>query len=604
MSTIPTVTEQTIRSLVGEQSFLRGQRYFQSDTIFDTQRQDMTLKARCEGSRGSAYRVEVTFNETEIVEADCSCPIGGYCKHVAALLLTWQAHPEKFLEQQDIQTILEQCDKAELINMIKQMLRRDPNLESLIRTIVRKDAPIDPQFYHNQVESAFRRSEDDYNDWDSGAEVVDELEIIKESADSFAQRHDYASAIAAYKAIITGTIEHYYDYEHESGEFHELVDECVEDLKKWLVGVQGDSTLREQILSILFATFRFSIDAGGIGFGEETRDILVEQTTAEERHTIASWVYEAIRASKLKQASNISYRTHWYNSVSFDEEIISYSLSHYETQSFGDFLLELEADTLDDEACLCICRETGRIRDAVERLLELQRVDEAAQEAQHASDYELLGIADLFVKAGQEAMAQDMIQKRAWKMQDRRLLEWLKEHSTAQNASVGKLIEVEKQFQERPTIEGYKEIRRLAAQLGQWGKKRAEFLAFLSTNQHTELLIHIALDEDDTDEILKIVQTAGSPIKNESINRVIELVEIAEETQPDVALHFYQRYVAYIIGHRNRQAYELASRFLIKIRVLYEKLGKNEVWMRYIARLYERNSNLRALKNVLATAGL
>jgi uncharacterized Zn finger protein len=62
--------------------------------------------------------------------------------------------------------------------------------------------------------------------------------------------------------------------------------------------------------------------------------------------------------------------------------------------------------------------------------------------------------------------------------------------------------------------------------------------------------------------------------------------------------------VAYIIGHRNRQAYELASRFLIKIRALYEKLGKNEVWTRYIARLYERNSNLRALKNVLATAGL
>jgi len=129
-------------------------------------------------------------------------------------------------------------------------------------------------------------------------------------------------------------------------------------------------------------------------------------------------------------------------------------------------------------------------------------------------------------------------------------------------------------------------------------------LTFLRKNQHTELLIQIALDEDDTDEILKLVQSAGSPLKNETIDRIVELVATAEEIQPDVAVHFYQRYVAYIISYRNRQAYELASRFLIKIRTLYEKLGKDEVWTRYIARLYERNSNLQALKKVLAAAGL
>jgi len=597
MSTIPTVTEQTICDLVGEQSFQRGQRYFQSDALFDMQWQGMTLKARCQGSRSTAYRVNVTFNDAEITEAGCSCPIRGYCKHVAAVLLAWQAHPEEFLEYQDLETILEQCDKADLINLIKHMVQRDDDLEPLVRTMVRRDAPVDPQFYHHQVESAFRRG------GNSLGSEADELEAIRESAGGFAQRHDYASAIAAYEAIVAGIIKHYFEYDHESQEFQEIVNKCVEELEKWLVDGQGNSTLREQIFSLLFTIFHFSIRAGHVTFGRWAPSILLEQTSVEERQTLARWVREAIDTRK-QAASRISYHTRSYHGFSFEEEVVSETLSYYGTRRLGKFLLELEADTLDDEAYLHICRETGRVSDLVERLLELQRVDEVVQEAQHVNDYELLGIADLLVKAGQEAIAQDLIQKRAWKMQDKRLLEWLKEHSVIQDESANKLVQVEKQFQEQPTIEGYQEIRCLAAQIGQWARKRPEFLTFLRKNQHTELLIQIALDEDDTDEILKLVQAAGSPIKSESIDRIIELVATAEETQPDVALHFYQRYVAYIISHRNRQAYELASRFLIKIRALYEKLGKDEVWTRYIARLYERNSNLRALKNVLVAARL
>jgi hypothetical protein len=47
MSTIPTITEKNTRALFGEASFTRGQNYFHMGNIFDTQRQGMTLKARC-----------------------------------------------------------------------------------------------------------------------------------------------------------------------------------------------------------------------------------------------------------------------------------------------------------------------------------------------------------------------------------------------------------------------------------------------------------------------------------------------------------------------------------------------------------------------------
>lgn len=303
MSTIPTITEQDIRSLVGEANFQRGERYFRSGSIFETRRQGMTLKARCQGSRASAYHVEATFNDTGIASTGCSCPIGGYCKHVAALLLTWLKQPDEFVEQQDIDSVLEQYDKAELISLVKQMLRREPDLEDLVLTMHRQDTPVDPALFRRQVETAFRRAG---NEWGAEAEVADELSAIQESADSFAQRRDYASAITGYNAIVAGIIEHHYEYRDGDGELHTVISACVETLGNWLDEVQGDSILRERILRILFSIYNFDIQAGGIAFGEDASTILSEQTTAQERQTIASWVREAIAASK-KDASKVRY---------------------------------------------------------------------------------------------------------------------------------------------------------------------------------------------------------------------------------------------------------------------------------------------------------
>jgi uncharacterized Zn finger protein len=415
MTTIPTITEEDVRDLVGEGSFQRGQRYFRDNRIFDTRRAGMTLKAKCEGSRSTPYRVEVTIDNTGITDTDCSCPVGGYCKHVVALLLTWLAEPDEFIEQQDIDTLLQQCEKDELITLIKQMLRRDPDLEYLLTTISKPGTPIDPQIYRNQVEMAYRNAGDE---WGAASEIADELLAIMETADSFAERHDYASATALYNAIVTGVIDHHYEYQHqdEEGEIDEVITECTGGLKQCLDEVQEDSALREQILRILFAIYRFNVEAGGIGFGEDAPEILLEDTTDEERRTIASWVREA---------------------------------SHL-----------------------------------------------------------------------------------------------------------------------------------------------------------NELLTQVDLDEDDTNEIIKMVQATGSPIVNDASNRIVALVQAAEETQPDVVLNFYLRYVAYLIDYRNRRAYEEASRILIRMRSLYEKLGKNEAWIRYIKRLHEKHRALKALQSVLATAGL
>ena len=167
-----------------------------------------------------------------------------------------------------------------------------------------------------------------------------------------------------------------------------------------------------------------------------------------------------------------------------------------------------------------------------------------------------------------------------------------------------KLVQATAKFQEEPTFERYKEVRLLATQCGRWDKMRPELHAFLKASHLNELLTQVDLDEDDTNEIIKLVQATGSPILNDASNRIVAFVQTVEETQPDVALNFYLRYVAHLIDSRNRRAYEEASRILIRMRTLYEKLGKNDAWIRYITRLHEKNRALKALQSLLDAAGL
>jgi len=76
MSTIPTLNERDIRSFVGEQNLLNGKKYIREGAIFDARQHNRTLRASCKGSQGETYRVQVMFDDNDIDETYCSCPVG------------------------------------------------------------------------------------------------------------------------------------------------------------------------------------------------------------------------------------------------------------------------------------------------------------------------------------------------------------------------------------------------------------------------------------------------------------------------------------------------------------------------------------------------
>lgn len=591
MTTIPTISEEIVAARVGEQSFQRGLSYFRNGAIFDARRQGTTLKARCEGSRPQAYRVQVTFDGNSIAGANCSCPVGagGYCKHVAALLLTWIDRPEEFVEVEDLDTALERRSKEELITLIKQMLRREPELEVMLETPLPTDGvrrtPIDAATYRRQVAAAFRRSGDD---WETESRIGEELSAVTAIADGFLQQQDYTSAAIVYEAVAAEVLEHYASFHDEFGYLSSAVTTCVEGLGQCLAAEKTNAAPREAILRALFAIYRFDVDYGGVGLGDEVPDLILEHAMVEERRTIACWVRDALPQG-----------TDWSD--------------NYRRQRYGGFLLELESDALDDEAFLQICRETGRTHDLVDRLLTLARVDEAMHEAEQVGDYDLLQLAGLFVRRGHEDVAERLMEQRSQRTKDTRVLAWLKDRYVATDPSAA-LELAEKIFRMRPSFEDYKEVRELSRQLGCWDAMHRDLLAFLREERQVSLLLWIYLDEGEIDRALEMVQSGQAPGVPQAYgyyasgyygtNMALEVAKAAEETRPHAAREIYRQQAEHLIALRGRGNYQVACELLSRVRALYERLGETDTWTSYISDLRERNRSLRALKEELTSAGL
>ncbi|MBI5653025.1 MAG: SWIM zinc finger family protein [Chloroflexi bacterium] len=575
------LTPETIRRYVGDESFRRGNIYFRDGMIVHPRRADTTLKAECQGSRGNSYRVLVTLANDQITASECSCPIGGHCKHVAALLLTWLNQPADFRVIETTDHALARRDKDELIALIKQMLARVPDLESLLElplpTGKKSHRLVKPEVYRRQVAAAFRGSADE---WGAETGIARQVDATLDIGSGFLEEGDCANAFAVFDAVAREVLENFGSFHDESGDLSELVARAVDGLGGCLQA-ENDPTAREPILRALFEVYRFDVNYGGIGLGDAVPGWLLENTNATERKQIAAWVREAMRAPARDEWSRA-----WHQRV------------------FGGLLLQLEADTLDDEAYIRICRESHRLDDLVARLLARGRVDEARRDAQAANDFELLGLADLFTRAQHAEIAAQLVAARAEQSNDTRLAEWLARHYESQRDPTPALIWARKLLDARPALAHYRQIRKLADPLGQWNVLREELLADLRRKNQFGVLTEIHLAENEISAAIETVAHIQHGFGVVYPNLRITVAQAAEATHPRDALRLYASAAEKIIERRDRGFYARACEYLVCVRRLYQQIGEAETWSRYVQKIKEDTKAMRAFKAEMGKAGL
>lgn len=578
MVEVAQLTRPKIRRQVGEVSLDKAKSYLRDDVWRDLRAQGQTIKGHCQGQLPQPYRVEVKFDGNAIAAAACSCPVGGggHCKHVAALLLYYKDHPDAFVEVEELEPALERRSKGELVALILRMIRRVPELESLL------EAPLpgysdpattdDPEPFRRQAAAAFAHSGPE---WGAAAAISRELADIVTVGDEFRDAGNVPAAVAAYRGVADVVLEHLFSVNDEEGELLEVVGHCAAGLCACLEATPPDDTRRDDLLRVLVELLVADEAHGGLGVSDSVPEAILHRTTPEERRRVAGWVRE-----RLPKGDSWS-----------DE---------YQRRELGSILLDLEAGDLDDEAYLRLCRETGRTEELVDRLLGLGRVDDALKTVKAADDAHLIELADLLVQHAHAQEAEWLVEDRAAKSPAAtHFLEWLRRQAEARHDQPAALKWTEQLFRRQPSLAEYLELRRQTLP-SDWPNRRERLLADLQKAHNAWLLVEILLVEQEVGRALMVV---NAPWGRRAAQR-LNVAKAAEKDFPNEALGLYREEAELLIGQRNRASYRAACGHLRKMRDLHARLDDGAGWDLYVSGLRAQHRTLRAFLEELKRAKL
>lgn len=576
MGPIPILQDSEIEKRVGSRGLRRGWEYFQKGALRQLRRQGKMLRGFCRGTGFKPYRVQVLFNDTGVAEADCTCPIGqgGYCKHVAAVLVAWREKPQDFLEIEELDTILARCTRRELTELIKKLLEVHPEIEE---EVVRSWAPHlgvdrtppDPVAYRSQVKALLQQAtRTDQPDWE---QLAERLATLQQIGEAFARQRESEHASVVYLALLEEMLASDQPAVMLAPPLAGVVDGCVEGLEKVLTDRDVAPEVRTSILRSLLALVRLNLEVAG-RVREDVVEIFRRQTTTTEKSLLNQWMESMAGLAETETTRRV----------------------------FGGLLLEMAGREVDFDGFARICRSTGRYFDLCRRLVLWTRVPEAIQEAEHLGEDELIQLADLLVATGQPTQAENLVQERLGIREEGPLATWLAQHRQTQQTQTDLLALAEKMFRLAPSFEAFLRLRQAAKAVGRWDSCRSELLAYLESSQQWGLLARILLEEKEVARALALLQTQLS----EALEVwEMEIAQAAERLYPAEALEIYQRRVERLVGLRTRHHYAEACRVLRKIRSLMKRNGAESQWSVYLAHLRQRHLGLRVLQEELDKAG-
>lgn len=583
------VVDHNVRAFVGDGAFERAQEYVREGAVFDARRQGDTLRGACEGQSAESYDVRATVSPAgEVSAAACTCPVGadGRCKHVAALLLTYAKTPGDFVVVDDLDAALAKRSRAELIAVIRQMLRQRPELETLLVTPLpdgrsrtpRRLAPgADARLYRRQADAVFRRHG---NEWGAVVAVVPELRAIAAIGEGFVAQADAASAFAAYEGLVEAVLVRYAEYERqdEDGILRHVITECVEGLGRCLTLPDTAPALRERVLRLLFDLLEDDDHLGDAGPVDEAGEAIVRCANDRERAAVAGW----LRALSPDAAA-------WH------------------ARPHAGVLLDLERDALPDDEYLAACVALGRDRERVERLLARGRRAEALEAARGAAVANLRAVADAMVAAGEGAAAEAALRDRSG-ANDPGLFEWLLGRARAAGDGDAVARWSEALLLAAPTIERWRAARRAFEARGDdaWGAARARLLPALERSAH-RVAVEALLDEGDLARALALVEP--EPTVDASGGAVpagmkLRVAEAAERTHPREAMSIWKAHVRDLVATGRRTRYREAAAAARRVCALYDATGDAAGGQRWVEELRASHGRLRALREELAAAGL
>lgn len=568
-----TLTEEHVRRLTDEQSFQRGRKYYADGAVRNPVRQGPEIRAECYGSRHEPYRVKAVLGENGVQAASCTCPRGGFCKHIVALLLAYIHEPEAFREVPALEAMLAALTRDDLVALIVNMVRREPSLLALVERAVAMPpgSSVDAAALRREVERALRHRDPE--------DIEADLRDLLERAEGLAEKGDWLGAGLVYQEVLAGLAARYGDELQamdEDGVVAAVAADCVDGLSECLDEFQGDRAARRAWLAALLEAELADIALGGVDFAPGASDVLLDQATEEE------WLFLEERVRELIPESR------GWKRERLVEILVSWRENHGRHQEARQIL-----------------REMGTAKQRLFLLVREGKPEEAAALArEHFTEMPgvMIDLARALAEAGAAEHAVALLSELAdSKDSHPGYLEWLAEYHRKSGDPERALTWQRQVFLRRPTVKSFEVLREVSEKIGVWQEVRAGVLKELEEKNEIGALVEIALHEGDVARALELLPRAP---RGGWRDYRLEVAKAAEKKRPLEAIALYKEMAEAAIAWRQRKAYAQAASFLRRVRLLYERLGRVGEWQEYLAALKKEYARLPALQEELSKAGL
>ena len=540
---IATPGELHIQNRLGLAAYRRAQAYHRSGAIQGATRDGMTLRARCAGSQAEPYRVWATLDAQRVVVASCSCPVGakGRCKHVGALLLAWKYQPERFqshrgaalnpLEAQGQEPVLQELAEAfrELSWLTaprSPMARIERSAAEVFQVACRRLMGHEPEAY----------------------ESMRKLTAVRAAAERALVSRQIERAAAVYEGLLRALLEHP-DALVEGSMLASFSVSCVQGLGRCL-WMEGEARGRLELLKTLYFAFRSGADAGGLPLGVAAGEALRRGLREDERAPLLRWLEAAVSLAPEGPR-----------------------------QIYGDLWMKLEVGRSSNERLLAIARRSGRVLDAVDRLLLLGRVEEAQAEARQAAPEEAVAVARCLASHGHRPFAIKVLEAVPADERPVEVLDELVSYLEASGELRRAMTWAMEAMRLSPQVTRYREVKRLASKGGQWGALRLAIEAWLLAAGEEAMLASVYLDEGAIEEAISLAERSPSAEVKQAVARA------CEPTFPRESMALYQQIVEAMVAERGRDGYQQARPQLRAMKKLHGQLGEGPSWATVAARL-------------------
>ncbi len=412
----------------------------------------------------------------------------------------------------------------------------------------KRQTQVSEQVYRKQINRILKQGYrgDYYDDWNE-PEYIGDLEEVLETGIKFLDAGDAEGALIILRVLLEELTEDYDGDMDYNGDLGCVIQDIGMPLAEAILSVELDSSARVELqgaMQNILDNLDEMIEAEDeleliLAALEHGWDDLPDEETEWEEYEEEYWMV----LDQLKQARlNVLTRQG-------DDEAFLHLAEKSDAKRYTLKLIEL-----------------GRVAEAVKASERLENTSDAFAVAQKLRDVDRLTDAIVLAERGLDLKGYNTHQ----------LALWLAPLEESQGRTEMALLAYRTAYEEAPSIEIYRHIRRLSD--ADWLNLRPALVQKAGNNQ--QVLIDIHLDEKDWDAAIKIAE-----LYTWSFDLLEKVANTVVPYRPDWVIRVSLKQSDALIAKTQSKLYPIAARWLERAKKAYHQKGQDSEWQAYIDNL-------------------